>query len=85
MLGFSVFVSKHILKQDSLDYLVNIFQTQTAKGVAPKDIKFPASLPVLRNATVRGLVKLYDFFQTSEGRKIVQQVQCILASCLHHF
>ncbi|KAJ7450570.1 hypothetical protein FB451DRAFT_1186678 [Mycena latifolia] len=31
------------------------------------------SLPVLQNATVRGLVKMYDFFQTPEGRKIVKQ------------
>ncbi|KAJ6460178.1 hypothetical protein C8R45DRAFT_1109067 [Mycena sanguinolenta] len=66
-------VAKHILKQDSLDYLVDIFQTQRKKGVAPKDIKFPSSLPVLRDATVRGLVKMYDFFQTPEGRAIVQQ------------
>jgi hypothetical protein len=34
-------VSKHILKQDSLDFLVNIFQTQAAKGVAPKDHQIP--------------------------------------------
>jgi hypothetical protein len=60
-------VSKHILKQDLLDYLVDVFKTQSANGVAPKDLKFPSSLPVLRNATVRGLVKLYDFFQTPEG------------------
>ncbi|KAJ6471333.1 hypothetical protein C8R45DRAFT_836409, partial [Mycena sanguinolenta] len=68
-------VAKHILKQDSLDYLVDIFHTQRARGVAPKDIKFPSSLPVLRDATVRGLVKMYDFFQTPEGRTIVQQVR----------
>ncbi|KAJ7762678.1 hypothetical protein B0H16DRAFT_1884097 [Mycena metata] len=66
-------VAKHILKQDSLDYLVEIFKAQTAKGVAPRDIKFPLSLPVLRDATVRGLVKMYNFFQTPDGRKIVQQ------------
>ncbi|KAJ7659647.1 hypothetical protein DFH06DRAFT_1326664 [Mycena polygramma] len=44
-------VSKHILKQNSLDYLVGIFQMQSANGVAPKDIEFPSSLPVLRNTT----------------------------------
>ncbi|KAJ7173829.1 hypothetical protein C8R46DRAFT_1032050 [Mycena filopes] len=66
-------VAKHILKQDSLDYLVQVFQTQRENGVAPRDIKFPSSLPILRDTTVRGLVKMYDFFQTPEGRKIVQQ------------
>jgi hypothetical protein len=63
------------LKQDSLDFLVDVFRTQCAKGVSPKDVKFPSSLPVLRDAIVRGLVKMYDFFQTAEGRKIVQQVR----------
>ncbi|KAJ7128500.1 hypothetical protein C8R44DRAFT_732842 [Mycena epipterygia] len=66
-------VAKHILKQDSLDYLVGIFKTQASKGVVPKDVKFPSGLPVLRDATVRGLVKMYDFFQTQEGHKIVKQ------------
>ncbi|KAJ7722365.1 hypothetical protein B0H16DRAFT_1737746 [Mycena metata] len=66
-------VGKHILHQDSLDYLVDCFKAQSKKGVAPKDVKFPSSLPILRNATVRGLVKMYDYFQTPEGRKIVQQ------------
>ncbi|KAJ7692093.1 hypothetical protein B0H17DRAFT_1061886 [Mycena rosella] len=68
-------IAKHILKQDSLDYLVDIFKTQSTKGIAPKDVTFPSSLPILRNATVRGLVKMYDFFQTPEGRKIVKQVR----------
>ncbi|KAJ7016418.1 hypothetical protein C8F04DRAFT_1202264 [Mycena alexandri] len=36
--------------------------------------KFPSSLPILRDATVRGLVKMYDFFQTPDGRKIVQRL-----------
>ncbi|KAJ7660863.1 hypothetical protein DFH06DRAFT_1472135 [Mycena polygramma] len=66
-------VAKHILHQDSLDFLVDTFKAQSARGVAPKDVKFPNSLPVLRNATVRGLVKMYDFFQTNEGRKVVKQ------------
>ncbi|KAJ7281126.1 hypothetical protein C8J57DRAFT_1027584, partial [Mycena rebaudengoi] len=52
-------IAKHILKQDSLSYLVDFFTAQTSKGIAPADIKFPNSLPVLRNATVRSLVKLY--------------------------
>ncbi|KAJ6453009.1 hypothetical protein C8R47DRAFT_997886 [Mycena vitilis] len=67
-------VAKHILHQDSLDFLVDTFKAQSARGVAPKDVKFPNSLPILRNATVRGLVKMYDFFQTIEGRKVVKQV-----------
>ncbi|KAJ7247701.1 hypothetical protein C8J57DRAFT_1240641 [Mycena rebaudengoi] len=66
-------VAKHILKQDSLNYLVDVFQSQSKAGVAPKDVKFPSSLPVLCDATVRGLVKMYDYFQTLEGHKIVQQ------------
>ncbi|KAJ6455544.1 hypothetical protein C8R47DRAFT_1082719 [Mycena vitilis] len=66
-------VAKHILHQDSLDFLVDTFKAQSARGVAPKDVKFPNSLPILRNATVRGLVKMYDFFQTIEGRKVVKQ------------
>ncbi|KAJ7889710.1 hypothetical protein B0H13DRAFT_1887903 [Mycena leptocephala] len=47
------------------------FLTMEDWGVPPTDVKFPSSLPVLRDATVRGLVKMYDF--TAEGRKIVQQ------------
>ncbi|KAJ7222719.1 hypothetical protein C8J57DRAFT_1253667 [Mycena rebaudengoi] len=58
-------VAKHLLKQDSLDYLVDIFRAQSVDGIAPKDVKFPTSLPVLRNATVRGL--------TPDGQKIVKQ------------
>ncbi|KAJ6472516.1 hypothetical protein C8R45DRAFT_1164232 [Mycena sanguinolenta] len=52
-------VAKHILKQDSLDYLVDVFQNQRKQGTAPKDVKFPSSLPVLRDTSVRGLVKIF--------------------------
>ncbi|CAK5278788.1 unnamed protein product, partial [Mycena citricolor] len=85
-------IAKHILKQDSLDFLVDTFKKEFSNGVPPTDIKYPTSLPVLCDATVRGLVKMYDFFQTEEGHRVVKEAwwKCavpnkpwnLLAECL---
>ncbi|KAJ7216513.1 hypothetical protein GGX14DRAFT_391330 [Mycena pura] len=44
-----------------------------AQGVAPADVRFPTDIEPLRNATVRPLVKLYEFLATYEGRKIIEK------------
>ena len=49
-------------------------QTQIAAGLTPNDVKFSTSLPVLRDATVAGIVDVYNFMTGPTGRKLVKKV-----------
>ncbi|KAJ7178437.1 hypothetical protein C8R43DRAFT_942122 [Mycena crocata] len=67
-------VAKHKLKQSMLDYLVQSHQAQIAAGITPENVEFSSSYPVLRNASVRACVDLYDWLKTPEGMKIIKKV-----------
>ncbi|KAJ7743728.1 hypothetical protein DFH07DRAFT_777341 [Mycena maculata] len=44
-----------------------------AAGVTPENVKFSSSYPVLRNASVRGCVDLYNWLTSPDGRCIVKR------------
>ncbi|THU88058.1 hypothetical protein K435DRAFT_830622 [Dendrothele bispora CBS 962.96] len=66
-------VLKHHIRQDNLQYLVDSHIAGLAQGLSPSQIKFTTSLPALRDASVKPCVNVYNFFQTSDGRKLVQK------------
>ena len=66
-------VAKHHLRQSMLEYLVQCHQNQVAKGISPEDVTFSSSFPVLRDASVRACVSLYDWLTSDAGRFIVQR------------
>jgi len=57
-----------------LQYLINAHQTQLALGLTPKQVEISTSLPVLRDATVAGLVEVYDFMTSFAGHQLVKKV-----------
>jgi hypothetical protein len=63
-----------------MNFLVNEYQKQITSGLTPTQVKFSTSLPVLRDATVAGIVDVYDFMNTFTGRELVKRVQDI--SCV---
>ena len=67
-------VIKCRLKQSQLQYLINVHQAQIASGLTPKQVEISTSLPVLRDATVAGLVEVYDFMTSFAGRQLVKKV-----------
>ena len=70
-------VIKHRLKQSQLRYLIDIHQVQIASGLTPEQVKISTSLPVLRDATVAGLMEVYDFMTSFVGCQLVKKIrQC---------
>jgi hypothetical protein len=67
-------VIKHWLKQSQMQFLVEAYQAQIATGLTPEQVKFSTSLPVLRDATVAGIVDVYDFMTSPTGWALVKKV-----------
>lgn len=67
-------VIKHRLKQAQMQYLVESHQKQIADGLKPEQVKFTTSLPALRDASVAGIVEVYDFMTGPTGRELVKKV-----------
>ena len=67
-------VIKHQLKQLQMQILVETYQAHFATGLTPKKVKFSTSLPVLRDATVSGIVDVYDFMMSPMGQELVKKV-----------
>jgi len=67
-------VIKHWLKQSQMQFLMDSYQAQTVAGLTPNDVKFSTSLPVLRDATVAGIVDVYDFITGPTGHELVKKV-----------
>ena len=67
-------VIKHRLKQSQMQYLVEAHQKQIANGLTPEQVKFSISLPVLCDASVAGLVEVYDFITGPIGCQLVKKV-----------
>ncbi|KAJ6535204.1 hypothetical protein DFH09DRAFT_890084, partial [Mycena vulgaris] len=63
----------HHLRQSQLNYLVRCHQQQLAAGITPENVRFSSSYPVLRNASVRACVELYDWLTGPDGREIVKR------------
>ena len=60
-------VTKHQLKQSQMELLVETHQAQISTGLTPEQVKFSTSLPVLHDATVVGIVKVYDCMISPTG------------------
>ena len=70
-------VIKHRLKQSQMQYLVEAHQQQIAGNLTPEQVKFSVSLPVLRDASVAGLVEVYDFMTGPTGCQLVKKVNLL--------
>lgn len=67
-------IIKHRLKQSQMQFLVDLHQAQIVAGLTLNDVKFSTSLPVLHDATVAGIVDVYDFMTGPIGRDLVKKV-----------
>lgn len=54
--------------------MVNEHQKQSAEGIRPEAVKITTSLPKLRDASVAGIVKAYEFMKTDKGCEVVKKV-----------
>ncbi|KAG6860107.1 hypothetical protein C0995_015607 [Termitomyces sp. Mi166 len=72
----------HMLKQQTVDYILKSHKEQLACGITPESVKITNSLPSLQDATVAGLVHVYEFMQTLCGREIVQKKSSVKEWCL---
>ncbi|KIY64144.1 hypothetical protein CYLTODRAFT_472029 [Cylindrobasidium torrendii FP15055 ss-10] len=66
-------VIKHQLKQELFEFMIGEQRKQVAQGVRPEDFKVPSGIGELRDASVRGLVKVYEFMQTKPGHSLVKK------------
>ena len=73
-------VIKHRLKQHQTEYLVNSHQKQIDSGLTTEQVKFTTSLPVLRDASVAGIVAVYDFMMGPFRCELVQKVSLFPSS-----
>ena len=73
-------VIKHCLKQHQTEYLVNSHQKQIDSGLTTEQVKFTTSLPVLRDASVAGIVAVYDFMTGPFRRELIQKVSLFSSS-----
>ena len=64
----------HRIKQYQTEYLMATHQEQINSGLTTEQVKFTTSLPVLRNASIDGIVKVYEFMTGPFGRELVQKV-----------
>jgi hypothetical protein len=75
-------VAKHKLKQSMLEYLVRCHQEQIAAGITPEKVVFSSSYPVLRDASVRACVDLYEWLLSGAGETIIKRV-CLSISLFY--
>ncbi|KAH7912831.1 hypothetical protein BJ138DRAFT_1147501 [Hygrophoropsis aurantiaca] len=50
-----------------------------ASGLTPEQVKFTTSLPTLRDASIAGIVEVYDFMTGPIGRDLVKKVSIFFA------
>ena len=67
-------IIKHQLRQAALHFLVAEHRKQVRSGITPEKVKVTTSLPVLRNASVRGIVDAWNLMTGVKGRDIVRRV-----------
>ncbi|KAG6863222.1 hypothetical protein C0993_012433, partial [Termitomyces sp. T159_Od127] len=66
-------IVKHMLKQQTVEYMLSSHKEQLQHGITPESVKITNSIGPLRDATVAGLVHVYDFMQTLRGRELVKK------------
>ncbi|PBK85839.1 hypothetical protein ARMGADRAFT_1087111 [Armillaria gallica] len=83
-------IIKHGLKQELFQWMIEQQRLQVASGTAPSDVALTTSYPALQDASIHGLVKVYDQMTSANGRKIVQKAWekcqakewCLSEACL---
>lgn len=70
-------IIKHRLKQAQMNYLIEAHQKQIANGLTPEQVKISTSLPELRDASVVGIVEVYDFMTGPIGRELIKKVSAL--------
>ncbi|GAW10512.1 DDE superfamily partial [Lentinula edodes] len=65
---------KHKLKTALFEWMVGVHREQLAAGAKSEEIKVTTSLPKLRDASVAGLVKAYEYMQSLDGRDLIKKV-----------
>jgi TRAP-type C4-dicarboxylate transport system substrate-binding protein len=48
---------------------------QLKKGLTAEQVKFTTSVPVLRDASVKPIVDLYEWAQTQAGQDLIKRVR----------
>ncbi|THU78946.1 hypothetical protein K435DRAFT_586887, partial [Dendrothele bispora CBS 962.96] len=64
---------KHFLKQRLFQWMADMHQEKISAGASPEDITVSTSIPILRNASVRGLVEVYKYMNTFHGKSLIQK------------
>jgi hypothetical protein len=75
-------IAKHKLKQSMPEDLVRCYQEQIAAGITPEKFVFSSSYPVLRDASVRACVDLYDWLLSGASEAIIKWV-CLSISLFY--
>ncbi|PPR06271.1 hypothetical protein CVT24_000890 [Panaeolus cyanescens] len=66
-------ILKQFIRQEMLEFLVDAHSTQMAAGLSAENVKITTSYPILRNASVKPIVNLFNFLSGSAGREIIQR------------
>ncbi|CAA7267612.1 unnamed protein product [Cyclocybe aegerita] len=65
---------KHSLKQSLFKYLAATHRRQMLSRLHAEDVRITTSLPQLQDASVGGLVKVYEYLQTLDGCDLIKKV-----------
>ncbi|KAK6997237.1 hypothetical protein R3P38DRAFT_3624476 [Favolaschia claudopus] len=67
--------TSHFSTQKTMQELIEkiCYQEQVAAGVTPEKVVYSSSYPVLRNASVRACVTLYEWLNTEQGRAVIKR------------
>jgi hypothetical protein len=65
-------IIKHLLQQETLDFLVHKHTKQIKAGCAPKEVEIPTKIRPLCDATVAVIEHVWDWLNTDNGWKIVK-------------
>ncbi|KAG6898713.1 hypothetical protein C0993_004908, partial [Termitomyces sp. T159_Od127] len=66
-------IVKHMLKQQTVEYMLSSHKEQLQHGITLESVKIINSIGPLHNATVAGLVHVYNFMQTLCGQELVKK------------
>jgi hypothetical protein len=61
-----------------MKYLIEVHQKLIATGLTPKQVKFSTPLPILCDASVTGIIEVYDFMTGPVKRPLVKKVKLTL-------
>jgi hypothetical protein len=74
---------KHRLRQETTNFMVAQHMAQMSEGISPEHVKFVTSLPVLRDASVGAISRVYDWLNSPDGHEITRRAwaNCKVRNC----